>query len=54
MTSSKSEVIQFIVADGGAPAAGESELPIMMIGVGALVLAVVTGFIVWARRPSSG
>ena len=53
-TSSKTEVIQFIGADGGAPPAEESELPIMMIGVGALVLAVVTGFIVWARRPSSG
>ena len=53
-TSSKTEVIQFIGADGGAPPAEENELPIMMIGIGALVLAVVTGFILWARRPSSG
>jgi len=53
-TSSKTEVIQFIGADGGAPPAEENELPIMMMGIGALVIAVVTGFILWARRPSSG
>jgi hypothetical protein len=53
-TSSKTEVIQFVGADGGAPPSAETELPIMLIGIGALVLAVVTGFIVWARRPSSG
>ena len=53
-TSSKTEVIQFVGADGGAPPAGENELPIMLISVGALVFTVVTGFIIWARRPSSG
>jgi hypothetical protein len=52
-TSSKTEVMQFIGADGGTPPAEENELPIMMIGVGALVLAGIS-FIVWARRPSSG
>jgi len=52
-TSSKTEVIQFVGADGGAPPSAETELPIMMIGIGALVLAV-TCFILWARRPSSG
>jgi hypothetical protein len=53
-TSSKTEVIQFVGADGGAPPSEQKELPVMLIGIGALVLAVVTGFIVWARRPSSG
>ena len=41
-------------ADVGAPPAEEIELPIMMIGIGALVFTAVTGFIIWARRPSSG
>ena len=53
-TSSKTEVIQFIGADGGAPPAEESELPIMMIGALVSTVCFVLVFIMWARRPSSG
>jgi len=53
-TSSKTDVIQFIGADGGTPPAQEVELPILLIGVGMLVLAVIAGFVMWARRPASG
>ncbi len=53
-TSSKTEVIQFVGADGGAPPSEKEELPIMIIGVGAVVLAAISGFIIWARRPASG
>jgi len=53
-TSSKTEVIQFVGADGGAPPYEQKELPILLIGVGTLILAVVTAFVIWARRPASG
>jgi hypothetical protein len=53
-TSSKTEVIQFVGADGGAPPSEQKELPIMLIGVGTIVLALVAGFVIWARRPASG
>ena len=53
-TSSKTEVIQFVGADGGAPPSEQKELPIMLIGVGTIVLALVVGFVIWARKPASG
>jgi hypothetical protein len=53
-TSSKTEVMQFIGSDGGAPPATETEIPIFLIGGGILLIAAIAGFISWARRPSSG
>ena len=53
-TSSKTEVMQFIGSDGGAPPTTEKELPIFLIGGGALLIAAIAGFVSWARRPSSG
>jgi len=53
-TSSKTEVIQFVGADGGAPPAEERELPVLMIGIGAIIIALIAGFVVWARKPSIG
>ena len=53
-TSSKTEVLQFVGADGGAPPADGGELPVLMIGVGVIFMALMAGFVVWARRPSSG
>ncbi len=52
-TSSKTEVMQFVGTDGGAPPSEQKELPLMLIGVGTLVLALIAGFVLWARRPSS-
>ena len=51
-TSSKTEVLQFVGADGGAPPAEEKELPVLMIGIGAVFMTLIAGFVVWARRPS--
>ena len=53
-TSSKTEVIEFVGADGGTPPAEGGELPVLMIGIGAILMALVSGFVVWARRPNSG
>ena len=52
-TSSKTEVMQFIGSDGGAPPYEQKELPIMLIGIGSLVLAAISGFVYWARKPAS-
>jgi len=51
-TSGKTEVLQFVGADGGAPPASGKELPLMLIGGGVVLLAAIAGFVVWARRPS--
>ena len=53
-TSSKTEVMQFIGADGGSPPAQEVELPLLLIGGGIGLLAAISGFVMWARRPSTG
>ena len=53
-TSSKTEVEQFVGTDGGSPPVQKEELPLLLIGSGILLLAVITGFVVWARRPSLG
>ena len=53
-TSSKTEVMQFIGADGGAPPAQEVELPLLLIGGGIGLIAAIAGFVIWARRPSTG
>ena len=52
-TSSKTEVIQFVGSDGGAPPSTETELPIFLIGGGIGLIAAIAGFVSWARRPSS-
>jgi hypothetical protein len=53
-TSSKTEVMQFVGSDGGAPPPTETELPIFLIGGGIALIAAIAGFVSWARRPSSG
>ena len=53
-TSSKTEVLLFVGTDGGAPPSEKEELPLMIIGVGAVVLAAISGFVMWARRPAEG
>jgi hypothetical protein len=53
-TSSKTEVMQFVGSDGGAPPSTETELPIFLIGGGIALIAAIAGFVSWARRPSSG
>jgi len=53
-TSSKTEVEQFVGTDGGSPPVQKEELPLLLIGGGILLLAVIAGFVAWARRPSSG
>ena len=53
-TSSKTEVEQFVGGDGGSPPVQKEELPLLLIGGGILLLAVIAGFVAWARRPSSG
>ena len=52
-TSSKTEVMQFIGAQGGAPPAQEAELTLLLIGGGIVLIAAIAGFITWARRPST-
>ena len=46
--------MQFIGADGGAPPAQEAELPLLLIGGGIGLMAAIAGFVIWARRPSTG
>ena len=46
--------MQFVGTDGGTPPSAETELPIFLIGVGAVIIAAIAGFVIWARRPSSG
>ena len=53
-TSSRTDVLVFVGADGGTPPSEGGELPIMMIGIGTLILAALTGFVYWARKPASG
>jgi len=53
-TSSRTDVLVFVGADGGTPPSEGGDLPIMMIGIGALVLAALSGFVYWARKPASG
>ena len=53
-TSSKTEVLQFVGTDGGAPPADGGELPVLMIGIGAVFMVLMAAFVVWARSPSSG
>ncbi len=53
-TSSRTDVLVFVGADGGTPPSEGGELPIMMIGIGTLVLAALSGFVYWARKPASG
>ena len=53
-TSSRTDVLVFVGADGGTPPSEGGDLPIMMIGIGTLVLAALSGFIYWARKPASG
>ena len=47
-------MLVFVGADGGTPPSEDGELPIMMIGIGALILAALSGFVYWARKPASG
>ena len=53
-TSSRTDVLVFVGADGGTPPSEGGDLPIMMIGIGALVLAALSEFVYWARKPASG
>ena len=53
-TSSRTDVLVFVGADGGSPPSEGGDLPIMMIGIGTLVLAALSGFVYWARKPASG
>ena len=53
-TSSRTDVLVFVGADGGTPPSEGGDLPIMMIGIGALDLAALSGFVYWARKPASG
>ncbi|MFL2939591.1 MAG: hypothetical protein ACJZ37_01550 [Candidatus Poseidoniales archaeon] len=53
-TSDRTDVLVFVGADGGTPPSEERELPMMLIGIGALVLAALSGFAYWARKPASG
>ena len=53
-TSSRTDVLVFVGADGGTPPSEGGDLPIMMIGIGTLVLAALSGFVYWARKPASG
>ena len=53
-TSSRTDVLIFVGADGGTPPSEGGELPIMLIGIGTLVLAALSGFVYWARKPASG
>ena len=50
-TSSRTDVLIFVGADGGTPPSESGELPIMLIGIGSLVLAALSGFVYWARKP---
>ena len=53
-TSSRTDVLVFVGADGGTPPSEGGDLPIMMIGIGTLFLAALSGFVYWARKPASG
>ena len=53
-TSSRTDVLVCVGADGGTPPSEGGDLPIMMIGIGTLVLAALSGFVYWARKPASG
>jgi len=53
-TSSRTDVLVFVGADGGAPPSEGGDLPIMLIGIGTLVLVALSGFVYWARKPASG
>ena len=53
-TSSRTDVLVFVGADGGTPPSEGGDLPIMLIGIGALVLVALSGFVYWARKPASG
>ena len=53
-TSDRTDVLIFVGADGGTPLSEERELPMTLIGIGALVLAALSGFVYWARKPASG
>ena len=53
-TSSRTDVLVFVGADGGTPPSEGGDLPIMMIGIGTLVLTALSGFVYWARKPASG
>ena len=53
-TSSRTDVLVFVGADGGTPPSESGDLPIMLIGIGTLVLAALSGFVYWARKPASG
>ena len=48
----KTEVLLFVGTDGGAPPSENEGLPFLLIGVGAIVIAAISGFVVWARRPA--
>ena len=52
-TSSRTDVLVFVGADGGTPPSEDSDLPIMLIGIGVLVLVALSGFVYWARKPAS-
>jgi len=53
-TSSRTDVLVFVGADGGTPPSEGGDLPIMLIGIGTLVLVALSGFVYWARKPASG
>ena len=53
-TSSRTDVLIFVGADGGTPPSEGGELPFTLIGIGVLVLAALSGFVYWARKPASG
>ena len=47
-------MLLFVGTDGGVPPSENEGLPFLLIGVGAIVLAAISGFVVWARRPAEG
>ena len=53
-TSSRTDVLIFVGADGGTPPSEGGDLPFTLIGIGTLVLAALSGFVYWARKPASG
>jgi hypothetical protein len=53
-TSSKTDVMLFVGADGGSPPSDEIGINFVVIGIGASVLAALAGFVYWARKPASG
>ena len=53
-TSSRTDVLVFVGADGGTPPSDEIGINFVFIGVGATVLALLAGFVYWARKPAAG